>query len=140
MVAQNITYVPFGEIAQSGMCEVSNIIQEDVMAIQDIGSTPYLNPLVRKEVQKSNVGQAEVLEATGTAKQDASANTASDRVTVSFDAVLRGEALKAASSAPDVRQDKVDEIKERVDTGQYLIDSQNIAKRMLEMELELTRS
>ncbi len=65
------------------------------------------------------------------------ASSAGDKVSVSSDALLRTEAYKAASAAPDVRRDKVDEIRERLAAGDYHIDNRRIAARLVESELAL---
>lgn len=62
-----------------------------------------------------------------------------DRVSVSPDALLRTETFRQAMSAPDVRQEKVNAIKERVDTGTYQIDSRRIASKLVQSELALFR-
>lgn len=57
-----------------------------------------------------------------------------DTVSVSDEAILRTEAYRAAMSAPDIRQDKVDDLKERISNGAYQINSRQIAAGMLGME------
>lgn len=55
-----------------------------------------------------------------------------DRISLSPEARLRTEALNTAMSTPEVRQAKVDAIKEKIETGTYTIDSKNIAGKILE--------
>ncbi len=66
-----------------------------------------------------------------------SVSAAGDKVSVSTDALLRTEAYKAASAAPDVRQDRINEIRERLAAGDYHIDNRLIAARLVESELTL---
>lgn len=40
--------------------------------------------------------------------------------------------MAALSQAPDVRQDKVDELKKKYDSGSYTVDSMDIAGKILE--------
>jgi negative regulator of flagellin synthesis FlgM len=54
-----------------------------------------------------------------------------DRVDVSFDAVLRTAAMSTAMSAPDVRQEKIDAIRQSLDDGVYVIDNHKIATRLV---------
>lgn len=60
-----------------------------------------------------------------------------DTVSVSQEAMLRTEAYRAAMNGPDVRQDKVDDIKERISNGAYQINPRQIAAGMLGMEKAL---
>lgn len=69
--------------------------------------------------------------------QPAPPQSVGDRVSVSATALLRTEAYKAAQNAPDIRQAKVNDIKERVDAGTYQIDSKNVASKLLQSELAL---
>lgn len=57
-----------------------------------------------------------------------------DRVSVSPEAMLRTQVHAAASNAPAVRQEKVDAIKERIASGSYVVDSKNIAAKMLQQD------
>ena len=60
-----------------------------------------------------------------------------DTVSVSEEAMLRTEAYRAAMNGPDVRQDKVDALKDRISNGTYQINSRQIAAGMLGMEKAL---
>ena len=62
-----------------------------------------------------------------------------DKVSVSSDALLRTEAYRAAATAPDVRQEKVNELKGRVNSGDYQIDNRRIASKLVQSELALFR-
>lgn len=57
-----------------------------------------------------------------------------DRISLSPEALLRTEAHAAVSAAPDVRADKVNAIKERIASGEYSVDSQNIARKLLQSD------
>lgn len=77
---------------------------------------------------------------TGTSKSGsapASASSRGDRVSVSRDAMLRTEAFSSAMSAADVRQEKVDSIKDQLATGRYKIDNRRIATKLVQSELGL---
>ncbi len=54
-----------------------------------------------------------------------------DRVSLSPEARLHTAAFASANSAPDVRQDKVDAVKERIASGEYAVDSKSIAQKLL---------
>lgn len=60
-----------------------------------------------------------------------------DRISVSPDAMLRTEAYKVASNAPDVRQEKVNSLRERVASGTYQIDNRRIASKLVQSEMAL---
>lgn len=72
-------------------------------------------------------------------RQDAgqSPETRGDRVEFSDEGKLRTEAFKTAQSAPDVRQDKVADIKARITAGEYQMDSGKIAANLIRDELDL---
>jgi negative regulator of flagellin synthesis FlgM len=57
-----------------------------------------------------------------------------DVVTVSPEAVLRTEAYRTANAAPDIRREKVENIKERISSGAYTPDSRKIAQKLLESD------
>lgn len=57
-----------------------------------------------------------------------------DRINLSSEALLHTTAHTAASNAPEVRQEKVNELKERIASGNYTIDAENIAKKLLQEE------
>lgn len=62
------------------------------------------------------------------------ASAQGDRVSLSSSALLHTVAHTAASKAPEVRQEKIDSIKERLSAGEYAIDSKDIAKKLLESD------
>jgi len=62
-----------------------------------------------------------------------------DQVVLSDKAHIFQEALKAAKTAPDVRMAKVEEIKVRVQSGQYRVDSWSIASKMVDDLLKQDR-
>lgn len=70
-------------------------------------------------------------------EKDVSLAAASDEVTMSHDALLLTEALRAAQSAPDIRQDKVDALKAAIEAGTYNINGQLIAERLAAEETSL---
>lgn len=70
----------------------------------------------------------------------ASKQATGDRVSVSPEARLRTEALVTAMNTPDVRQDKIDALKERIASGTYEIDSRSIARGLLQSEALLADS
>ena len=55
-----------------------------------------------------------------------------DEVILSKEAKVFQEALKAAKSEPDVCMDKVEEIRARIQSGQYRIDSWSIASKIVD--------
>lgn len=62
-----------------------------------------------------------------------------DRISVSTDAILRTEAYRVASNSPDVRQEKINSIKERIASGNYQIDNKRIASKLVQSEVALFR-
>lgn len=85
---------------------------------------PYLN---RMDLEKArNAG----VRAASTDTQVSQAAEGGDRVSLSTSA-LKSVVVEAAQSAPDIRQDKVDAIKARLNSGEYQIDSNDIALKLL---------
>lgn len=71
--------------------------------------------------------------------QETDSSTQGDRVSVSQNAVLLTEARRTAQATPDVRQEKVDALKEQVNSGTYNIDSTQLATNLLAEEGALFR-
>lgn len=64
----------------------------------------------------------------------AGAQSAGDKVNVSFDGMLRTSAFATAMRTPDVRQEKVDAIRQSIDDGSYVIDNHKIATKLVQDE------
>ncbi len=60
-----------------------------------------------------------------------------DVVNVSTEGILRTEAYKVAMSTADIRQQKIDEIKNRIANGTYVIDTKKLAFNLLQDETVL---
>ncbi|MPM47238.1 hypothetical protein SDC9_93946 [bioreactor metagenome] len=54
-----------------------------------------------------------------------------DEVILSTEAKEFGQLLQALKKMPDVREDKVNELAKRIDSGNYKIDSKDIAEKMV---------
>ncbi|MDL2266884.1 flagellar biosynthesis anti-sigma factor FlgM [Desulfovibrio sp. OttesenSCG-928-G15] len=75
-----------------------------------------------------------------TAGQEQSAAPKGDRVSLSPAAMLHQTAHQEAVNAPDVRQQKVDALKAKVDSGEYQVDSRKVAEKLLESEAFLAKT
>lgn len=73
----------------------------------------------------------------GQHSQETDTSTQGDRVSFSQDAALLTEARRTAQATPDVRQEKVDALKEQVNQGTYKIDSRTLASNLLAEESSL---
>lgn len=95
------------------------------------GVDPYKATLDanKAEAAKARAGQA--------APQQAAPVQSGDRVSLSSEARLHTVAHQAATHAPEVRQEKVDSLKERVASGGYTVDSRKVAEKLLESETAL---
>ena len=60
-----------------------------------------------------------------------------DTVSVSFDGALRTAALSTAMNTGDVRQEKVEAIRDSLDNGTYVIDNRKIAEKIVQEESAL---
>ena len=68
------------------------------------------------------------------------AAAAGDRVSLSANARLLTVARAAAFAAPEVRQEKMDTLKTLVASGDYSINSRDIAEKLVENELLLAHT
>ncbi len=59
-----------------------------------------------------------------------------DRVVLSSEARLRGAALQTASEAPDVRREKVEELKRKVKDGTYQPNVKKAAANLIREDLD----
>lgn len=55
-----------------------------------------------------------------------------DKIEISSEAKKIKELVKKTNSLPDIRNDVVDGLKQRIDKGEYKVASEDIAKSMLE--------
>ncbi|MBS5049258.1 MAG: flagellar biosynthesis anti-sigma factor FlgM [Desulfovibrionaceae bacterium] len=65
------------------------------------------------------------------------ASVKTDTVSVSDEAVLRTEAYRTAMNAPDIREDKVNAMRDQIANGTYTVNAHRIAANMLGEELSL---
>jgi len=94
-----------------------------------------LNPLDPYNQPRLNqLGKASLPTNRATANAPASARETGDRVSLSPEAKLRTEAYTSAMNAPDIRAEKVAEIKARVQSGEYFVDSKAVAAKLLAEE------
>jgi negative regulator of flagellin synthesis FlgM len=70
-------------------------------------------------------------------KEAGRAATEGDQVSFSEHARDLAKTMKAASEADDFRTSKVEELKERVQSGTYQTDSKEIAKKLVQDDLDL---
>jgi flagellar biosynthesis anti-sigma factor FlgM len=92
----------------------------------------------QEQLNRANQAGARRVADANDAKTPASATgqnqPAKDTISVSFDGVLRTTAYSTAMSTGDVRQEKVDAIRESLDNGVYAIDSRKIATKLVQDE------
>lgn len=103
------------------------------MDIKDIKNNPYgiatsQNDLINKS-NKITRGK------TGAISSEFSDQ--GDKVSLSFEGKLCIEGYREAMQSTDIREEKVASIKAAIAEGNYKIDSKDIAKKMLNSELEI---
>jgi negative regulator of flagellin synthesis FlgM len=88
---------------------------------------------------QNRVGSGQSGEVSGSGKGGKSGQTggSTDTVTLSGDAKLFSQAVRDAQDSPDVRADRVAELKAQVESGEYQPDSHKIAEKMLLSEIDL---
>lgn len=93
------------------------------MKIMDVNS----NEKIAQQVQKSQAVQEP--QTGGLEKDTASTQPpVADKVSISTDVQKVQEVLK---TTPDVRAERVEELKQKVNSGQYRVDSREIANKMI---------
>lgn len=70
-------------------------------------------------------------------EKPSSSSSRSDSVRISREGRLFARALREAQETPEVRRTRVNEIKEQVDAGTYVIDSRKTAAKIIEEDLDL---
>ncbi|RJR15186.1 MAG: flagellar biosynthesis anti-sigma factor FlgM [Nitrospiraceae bacterium] len=91
------------------------------------GNNPIDGKDLYGKVQELNKGQeAEKKEGTQKADND------KDKISLSGRAKEISELMGLIEKLPDVRMDKVDELKKAIDTGNYNFDSLKVAEKILE--------
>lgn len=70
----------------------------------------------------------------GTDKAPSSGSSSADNVSLSSEAKNLARIESEIKALPEVDQARVDEIKARIEQGQYQIDNDNLAQKMLDLE------
>ncbi|WP_338670137.1 flagellar biosynthesis anti-sigma factor FlgM [Pseudodesulfovibrio methanolicus] len=100
------------------------------MVIRNIvgDQNPYANKKIERPEAKDVRNAQESVKTSG---------EAADRVVLSSEARLRGAALQTAKEAPDVRREKVDELKRKVKDGTYQPNIKKAAANLIRDDLDL---
>ncbi len=103
------------------------------MDIKDIKNNPYgmvtsQNDLINKS-NKISRGK--------TGAMSGESSNQGDKVSLSSEGKLHIEGYREAMQSTDIREEKVASIKAAIAAGNYKIDSKDIAKKMLNSELEI---
>ncbi len=107
------------------------------MDIKGIKNDPYSS---RKTMDQNTMVNKAQEATTGKSTSDKSSLVRNgDEVNLSEDSKLMAEAYRSAMKTEDVRLEKIAEIKEKIDAGTYVIDSQQIAKNIISSELDLLK-
>lgn len=89
---------------------------------------PYANKKIERPEPKDPQKAQEAAKTSG---------EAADRVVLSSEARLMGTAMQTAKEAPDVRREKVDELKRKVKDGSYKPDLKKAAANLIRDDLDL---
>lgn len=89
-----------------------------------------INPYQTDRTQETRLSRFQQ----GGQSQETDNSTQGDRVSVSQNAILLTEARRTAQATPDVRQEKVDALKEQVASGTYSINTTQLASNLLKEE------
>ncbi|MCL1939992.1 MAG: flagellar biosynthesis anti-sigma factor FlgM [Desulfovibrionaceae bacterium] len=94
---------------------------------------PYRAKVETKEAVDAAAGRAKNAAQNPVAAQG-------DRVSLSASARLHTTAHAEAANAPEVRREMVDALKQRVDSGEYTVDSGKVAEKLVQSEALLART
>ncbi|XPV75211.1 MAG: flagellar biosynthesis anti-sigma factor FlgM [Desulfovibrio sp.] len=72
--------------------------------------------------------------------QGAARPEAGVKINFSSEGILRGTALQVASTSPDIRTEKVAQLKEQVKNGTYRPDIKKAARNLLRDDLQLLKN
>jgi negative regulator of flagellin synthesis FlgM len=98
------------------------------MEIKGKDASVNIDAYLNKIADKKDVAQK--------AKPDTPSVRGEDKVQISARAREIVEAQKAAKAIPDVREDKVAEVKNKVETGTYRVEGHRIAVNMIDESLQ----
>jgi negative regulator of flagellin synthesis FlgM len=97
-----------------------------------------VNPYAKRGIQENDkAGQAAKTAQAAQAQKTSETPSPTDMVSLSDEAKLRAVALQTASAAPEVRSEKVKEIKEQVKNGTYKPDIKKAAANLIREDLDL---
>jgi len=96
------------------------------MAIENITNRPQNNPLGKSPTSNKQTGAA------GTSKQ-----SGADSVEITSVAQELKSALASASSTPIINTERVEAVRSALANGDYQIDAETIAEKMIQMEQSL---
>ena len=123
------------------MRAVESAVQEVLMRVNQPGSSNVQNSeLSGAQAKKTNkTGEADAAESAKKARPaDTSATSllgGSAKTEISGKARELAKAKDVASAAPDVREDKIAELKRRIAAGAYQVDADAVADRMVDDHL-----
>jgi negative regulator of flagellin synthesis FlgM len=104
------------------------------MRVNQTGNNPVQSTEVSNTRKSDRILQAEK------AKKSAKTEGANSSGDVSAQISTKGKELarakQLAASAPDVREEKIAELKKRIAAGKYKVDSKAVADRMVDEHLE----
>jgi negative regulator of flagellin synthesis FlgM len=107
------------------------------MSVNRVGN-PGANAVQGSEAQKSSrAGKANAAADKAKAEGNSSAAAASgdSQTTISSKGRDAAKAMAAANSAPDVREEKIAELKRRIAAGKYQVDPKAVADKMVDEHL-----
>lgn len=90
------------------------------------------NPYANKKVERREPADQQKTQST---TRDSGQNA--DRVVLSSEGRLRGAALQSATDAPDVRRNKVDELKRQIKEGTYTPNLKKAAANLIRDDLDI---
>lgn len=107
------------------------------MRVNTTNNSPVQKGEVSGSKQSSRSNSAESTKRTDKEPAAASTTTSGAKAEISSKAKEFARAKEVASNAPDVREEKVAELRRKIASGQYKTDAEAIADRMVDQHLEM---
>ncbi len=106
------------------------------MRVDKAGSSPIQNTETSSAKKTGKTSKSEKKE--GTSSSNSAAVADSVKTEISPKAKEYAKAKELAGKSPDVREEKIAEIRKRIASGQYKVDADAVADRMVTSHLEMS--
>lgn len=108
------------------------------MRVNQTNSSPIQNSETSKASQSRGARRTERSESAETSGSQSSSSSGDVSASISSKARELASAKAVANSAPDVREDKIAALKQRIASGAYHVDADKIADRLVDDHIKMS--